>query len=465
MDELNELAEQREEQLTEKRNKAEEKRAKRKAQRKENMKQIRKRLWDKIPTKYKLIIIAIGIGVCVLLIILAAITMLILEDEEKVAKAYEEQLQQETTTDNLNTYMSQFGYENSEEFTAMYDTVKSETEACGLNQQQIFALTAIACNCNAGLPTLKKGTFTDVYEAGLAAGYEKNSWQHNKYIWDKWWFETPAEMADANRTKIADATFETYAKGDFNFSTSEGGAIENRTKYIYYTEEQNKNFEDQPSIPITRTSSNEEEIFNMVENAGVGGTNGASAGEGTVVVDGQTYTIPTYTSGTSGRTFLLYKQGHPAWADLRAGKNKDGSPGYIRNRGCMITAMATIMTGFGVDIHPGMLSYTGGTSLGKFNDYGLHYKEINKNDIGKYIRQGYPIIINVWGGSAGSDYPGQNPYTKSQHKMALLDINADGTMVYVSNPTGNDYRPGDRDEWLPLDKVTISLKYAYIVYE
>ena len=163
--------------------------------------------------------------------------------------------------DSIDTYMSQFGYENSEEFTAMYDTVKSETEACGLNQQQIFALTAIACNCNAGLPTLKKGTFTDVYEAGLAAGYEKNSWQHNKYIWDKWWFETPAEMADANRTKIADATFETYAKGDFNFSTSEGGAIENRTKYIYYTEEQIKNFEDPPSIPITRTSSNEEEIF------------------------------------------------------------------------------------------------------------------------------------------------------------------------------------------------------------
>ena len=115
--------------------------------------------------------------------------------------------------DSIDTYMSQFGYENSEEFTAMYDTVKSETEACGLNQQQIFALTAIACNCNAGLPTLKKGTFTDVYEAGLAAGYEKNSWQHNKYIWDKWWFETPAEMADANRTKIADATFEKYAKG------------------------------------------------------------------------------------------------------------------------------------------------------------------------------------------------------------------------------------------------------------
>lgn len=78
MDELNELAEQREEQLTGRRNKAEEKRAKRKAQRKENMKQIRKRLWDKIPTKYKLIIIAIGIGACVLLILLGAIVMVIL---------------------------------------------------------------------------------------------------------------------------------------------------------------------------------------------------------------------------------------------------------------------------------------------------------------------------------------------------------------------------------------------------
>ena len=457
MDELNELAEQREEQLTEKRNKAEEKRAKRKAQRKENMKQIRKRLWDKIPTKYKLIIIAIGIGVCVLLIILAAITMLILEDEEKVAKAYEEQLQQETTTDNLNTYMSQFGYENSEEFTAMYDTVKSETEACGLNQQQIFALTAIACNCNAGLPTLKKGTFTDVYEAGLAAGYEKNSWQHNKYIWDKWWFETPAEMADANRTKIADATFETYAKGDFNFSTSEGGAIENRTKYIYYTEEQNKNFEDQPSIPITRTSSNEEEIFNMVENAGVGGTNGASAGEGTVVVDGQTYTIPTYTSGTSGRTFLLYKQGHPAWADLPAGS------GTISNNGCRITAMATIMTGFGINIHPGQLSNNGPYSLNLdvFNKKGLNYAKItNKSEIGTYIRKGNPVIINVH----GQEYGGSSPFTKRQHKMALLDINADGTEVYVSNPTGKYYKP-DYNGWLPLDKVTISLDYAYYVYK
>ena len=95
------------------------------------------------------------------------------------------------------------------------------------------------------------------------------------------------------------------------------------------------------------------------------------------------------------------------------------------------------------------------------NKKGLNYAKItNKSEIGTYIRKGNPVIINVH----GQEYGGSSPFTKRQHKMALLDINADGTEVYVSNPTGKYYKP-DYNGWLPLDKVTISLDYAYYVYK
>lgn len=54
---------------------------------------------------------------------------------------------------------------------------------------------------------------------------------------------------------------------------------------------------------------------------------------------------------------------------------------------------------------------------------------------------------------------GPGPFTKSQHKMALIDINLLGTKVYVYNPS----RGAEYSGWQDFDYVTTSLKGAYKV--
>lgn len=324
-----------------------------------------------------------------------------------------------------------------------YNTVVNATSGLNLSRQQLYALTAIAYNFG-HLPERNGYTFKSVYQAG-AAQYEINSWQHNKFIWDNWW--CALDGGAAGHIPARDAAFETYVKGIYDFSQSDAGEVFGRNYYIYYTQEQLNRFDYAPNKPITRTSSNESEIFEYEENAT--GTNGI-----TNIGDLE---LATYTN-SAGRTFVEYKQNTGPWATMSYGN------GTIAAQGCSITSLAIALSGYGYDFTPQkwssgslismsgqMKSYLNGSTrvaIGAEGTANVNVKAENKQDIQSHLKTGDIVIIHVLGNKKGYS----NPYTSNQHWMALLDINEDGSQVYVSNPYA-----GKSNGWADIDQVLNSL--------
>lgn len=175
--------------------------------------------------------------------------------------------------DEMNIYIEKelvdrVGKETRE---SIYNYVVSYTESIELSQQQLYALTAIYYNFG-HMPTRNGYTFVTVFEAA-AKEYEINSWKFNRFIWDNWWCDLKG--GGGGHITSRDAQFETYVKGVYNFaSESDAGEVFDRKHYIYYTQEQIDAISYAPDLPITRNSSNEEEIFTYVERANTGGYDG-----------------------------------------------------------------------------------------------------------------------------------------------------------------------------------------------
>lgn len=148
---------------------------------------------------------------------------------------------------------------------AYYQSVIEATEGLDLCEQQLFALTAIQYNFG-NLPKRPTGSdaksFKEVYEEG-AGLYEINSWEHMRYIWDNWWCYLGG--GQPGHIPSRDAAFETFVKGVYDFTYSDAGEVFGRQYYIYYTQEQLNRFSYAPDKPITRTDSNEQEIFTFVK--------------------------------------------------------------------------------------------------------------------------------------------------------------------------------------------------------
>ena len=147
-----------------------------------------------------------------------------------------------------------------------YNLVLSQTSGLNLSRQQLYALTAIAYNFG-HLPERNGYTFKSVYETGLAQ-YEVNSWEHNRFIWDNWWSYLDGGLP--GHIPARDAAFETYVKGVYDFTNSSAGEVFSRNYYIYYTREQLNRFSYAPGKTITRSPSNEEEIFTYSQASGEG---------------------------------------------------------------------------------------------------------------------------------------------------------------------------------------------------
>lgn len=327
-----------------------------------------------------------------------------------------------------------------------YNAVVNITRGLNLSRQQLYALTAIYYNLPSYLTDKINGrTFLEAYNEATAL-YEINSWEHNRYIWDNWWCALGGGAA--GHIPARDAAFETYVKGIYDFSQSDAGEVFGRNYYIYYTQEQLAQFDYAPSKPITRTASNESQIFEYEENAT--GTNGI-----TNIGDLE---LATYTN-SAGKTFVEYKQNIGPWAQMSYGDNT------IAYQGCSITALAITLSGYGYDYTPehwsstSLISMTGqirshlrnsvrvqvGATDGTAN---INVSNEHKQDIQEHLKTGDVVIIHVLGAKKGYS----NPYTSSQHWMALLDVSEDGSQVYVSNPSG-----GKSNGWANIDQVLNSL--------
>ena len=98
-----------------------------------------------------------------------------------------------------------------------------------------------------------------------------------------------------------------------------------------------------------------------------------------------------------------------------------------------------------------MKSYLNGSTrvaIGAEGTANVNVKAENKQDIQSHLKTGDIVIIHVLGNKKGYS----NPYTSNQHWMALLDINEDGSQVYVSNPYA-----GKSNGWADIDQVLNSL--------
>lgn len=328
-----------------------------------------------------------------------------------------------------------------------YDSVINATSGLNLSRQQLYALTTIIYNFGY-LPTRNGYTFKQVYETG-AGQYEINSWEHNRFIWDNWWCALGGGAA--GHIPMRDAAFETYVKGIYDFSQSSAGPVFGRSCYIYYTQEQLNKFDYAPNKPITRTISNEPQIFKYEENSS--GTNG--------VVDIDGLELSTYTN-KAGKTFTEYKQNEGPWASMPY------IDGTIKAQGCSITSLAIMTSGYGYNYTPQQWSSKSPISMSaKAREYvkgstlvaigGEYYANktvasTNKKDIQDHLKTGDVVIIHVLGTKKGYD----NPYTSNQHWMVLLDINDTADEVYVSNPYA-----GKSNGWANIDEVLRSLS-AYI---
>lgn len=167
--------------------------------------------------------------------------------------------------------------------------------------------------------------------------------------------------------------------------------------------------------------------------------------------------LTTYTN-SAGKTFIEYKQNSGPWASMSYGDNT------IAAQGCSITSLAITFSGYGYDVtpqnwsSPSLVSISGETRkyasnsvavpIGSDGYANLNVAESNKKDIQEHLKTGEVVIIHVLGTKKGYD----NPYTSNQHWMALLDINEDGSQVYVSNPYA-----GKTNGWADIDQVLRSL--------
>lgn len=253
---------------------------------KKSKNKVQKIIWHAVKAAiipFLLVFVKIIAVVIVVSLVIAMFTS-ILDGDINGNQAYEEQLKATIRSMNLQAYLRQFSHSSeadsidSETAESYYQSVKVATSGLELSDQQLFALTAIAYDNLGHLPTRNGYTFKEVYEQG-AGSYSINSWQHNRYIWDNWWSYLGGE--EPEDIPARDAAFETYVKGIFDFLDSDAGEVFSREYYIYYTQRQLNRFSHAPDKPITRTSSNEREIFTYEEKSifGVGAGNILEAAE------------------------------------------------------------------------------------------------------------------------------------------------------------------------------------------
>ena len=111
---------------------------------------------------------------------------------------------------------------------------------------------------------------TNIY--GYTTNIDEPDSDDLKLIWDEWWFkEGLNNSSTALEFRKQDALFETYVKGTYDFNNSwsptgepkNGGGIDSRIYYLFYTEAQKNQFNN--ANLTTQRPAHEEEIFEYKE--------------------------------------------------------------------------------------------------------------------------------------------------------------------------------------------------------
>lgn len=153
------------------------------------------------------------------------------------------------------------------------------------------------------------------------------------------------------------------------------------------------------------------------------------------------------------KVYKEYKQ------DLAYWKDQSYWQGTMKDNGCGISAIATLLSGYGVNktpedlremYYPVLKSQNISRQLKNFglnnSDFYFDSYHLSKKVLKKHLETNRPVLICVW------NKPHENRWTNASHYMLLLATSDD--LVYISNPNGgqNDYHSSgwyDYDEVIP----------------
>lgn len=170
------------------------------------------------------------------------------------------------------------------------------------------------------------------------------------------------------------------------------------------------------------------------------------------------------TAEANAKTYIEYKQnGTSSWS------NQSYWGGSMAENGCGITAIASILSGYGKNYTPDDLRQKYYPVLDNdsisdelfktfsLKNSGFYYDRVHlsKEKLQEHLKTNRPILICVW------NQPNDNRWTTSSHYMALLATD-DKDMVYISNPNGgkNDSKSSG---WYPYKEVVPYLAKALFI--
>ena len=174
-----------------------------------------------------------------------------------------------------------------------------------------------------------------------------------------------------------------------------------------------------------------------------------------IVQDKDGYFTTFTTTSENQKTYKEYKQnGTSSWA------NKKYWGGTMAEKGCGITAISIILSGYNKDYTPNDLrekyypilnsekisSTLSKTFKIKNSDFYYDNTHLSKNSLEEHLETNRPILICVW------NKPKSNRWTTESHYMVLLASDNNGK-VYISNPNGlaNTEKSSG---WYDFDEVT-----------
>lgn len=151
--------------------------------------------------------------------------------------------------------------------------------------------------------------------------------------------------------------------------------------------------------------------------------------------------------------YVLYDQNDQRWANI----------GSIKTNGCHIISASVVASAYDGNITPKEVhaKYTNSYpyvvindfAKGKFNCY--HISAYNSKDtIISHLKKGNPVVIMVHGKEKG----GTNPFTPSQHYMALIDYN--NGQIFVGNSFSTSFY--GQTGWFDENDVLSSVKEVNI---
>lgn len=152
-------------------------------------------------------------------------------------------------------------------------------------------------------------------------------------------------------------------------------------------------------------------------------------------------------TNSHGRTFKEYKQYAGSYANLNTYWG-----GSVASEGCMITTVAILASGYGVDMTPAdtneEFKVTPGPSVSKLMRNCLPAEISTSFEYSQYVDI-ETLRNHLLNGGTAYYYATGGRFTSSTHFMAILDISADGSQIYLSNPGAGDTSP--LNGWMDLN--------------